>query len=135
MFTIHFPAAVFPAPAVLIPGHRSETLKRGLIVMAAMLAAFLALAFALLPASAETLTWNCGTSVTCTLEDDGKFTVSGEGPMTDYSFATYADWYAYRGQIQTVEIEEGVTTVGNNTFLNSARLNSVSIAGTVTSIG
>ena len=101
----------------------------------------LALCLVMLPMSAlaagEITSGTCGDDVTWTLEGTGdgyKLTIRGAGEMDDFS-STNVPWSAYRAQIETVEIEEGVTKIGNNAFYQCGSLTRLTIANTVTSIG
>lgn len=100
---------------------------------------------------------SCGENVTWALDEStGVLTVSGNGAMDDYqmkdsggetgwNFYSTAPWWNYRHQIRQVVIENGVTHVGNHAFASYDnyedenclydKLQSVSIAGSVTSIG
>ena len=76
-----------------------------------------------------------GNDVTCTLYRDYRLLISGVGAMYDYTSASNPPWYGYRGQIKTVEMEEGVTTVGNNAFQDCSVLDKVTLPQSLTSIG
>ena len=71
------------------------------------------------------LTWNLS---------GGTLTISGNGAMPDYGYGE-APWYEYRESINSVIMETGVTTIGNNAFLYCTSLASVSIPNSVTTIG
>ena len=68
-------------------------------------------------------------------------TVSGSGPMDDYSSSSNQtagytpEWRTYSSQIQKVVITEGVTSVGNQAFSGLSYLKEVTIAGSVKRIG
>ena len=62
---------------------------------------------------------NCGNGVGWKLDSEGTFTIYGNGSMYDYG-NTGVPWYSYRNDIHTVVIEDGVTTIGNNAFNNTA---------------
>lgn len=92
-------------------------------------------------------TWDCGANVQCALEG-GIFIVSGTGAMTDYIpssgivlarttnvSAVIAPWENYKSYINSVIIENGVTSIGNAAFEGSDNLTSVKIGSGVTSIG
>ncbi|MBR6029794.1 MAG: leucine-rich repeat protein [Clostridia bacterium] len=71
-------------------------------------------------------------NIAWTLTDSGALTISGTGAMPDYAYSTAAPW----GTAPTsVEIEYGVTSVGEYAFYNCADLASVSLPASVTSIG
>ena len=76
----------------------------------------------------ENVYWELNRS-TCTL------TISGTGPMYDYSLSKESPFKSGFGWIENVVINEGVTSVGNSAFEHSASLKSVTIADSVTSIG
>ena len=59
---------------------------------------------------------NCGNSAIWELNKDGILIISGTGSTADYKLPLYAPWYEYRGQIESVIIENGITRIGNNNF-------------------
>ena len=65
---------------------------------------------------------------------DGTLTISGEGEMPDYGYGE-SPWWEYRETIETVVIETGVTSVGNNAFSYCTYLISTTIPNGVTKIG
>ena len=72
---------------------------------------------------------SCGENVTWTLDGNGTLTISGMGDMDN-------DVYFYRkGNIKTVIIEPGVTSIGDGAFFNCTGLTSVTIPDSVTRIG
>ena len=76
-----------------------------------------------------------GADVRWALSTDGTLTISGTGQMADYWSGDLPPWSVYRGQIRTVEIEAGVTSIGNSAFSGCSGLTNVTISGSVTSIG
>ena len=78
-------------------------------------------------------TGTCGDDLTWTLDGD-TLTISGTGPMYDYS-SKEAPWYVYEGRITKLVIEEGPTSVGKYAFSQMSQLTSASISGTVKTIG
>lgn len=78
----------------------------------------------------------CGDNLTWKLYNStGVLTISGIGDMYDFGTVN-SPWMFYLGYIQTVVIEDGVTSVGEDAFSSSPeKLTSVTIADTVTSIG
>lgn len=74
----------------------------------------------------------CGDGLTWTKEGNYLF-ITGEGPMYDYSDANPAPWKDFN--IFDVYIEEGVTSIGDQAFADSRRLQRVIIYKDVTSVG
>lgn len=101
---------------------------------------FVTLAICLtLSASAETVGGNCGAygdNVKWSLDTDtGKLTISGSGEMFDYNLLYLPLWYNYSSSIKSIEIEEGVTSIGDSAFRECSTLTSITIPEGVTSIG
>ena len=65
----------------------------------------------------------------------GILTISGTGPMYDYSELVPAPWQAYKDVICAVIVEDGVTTIGDCAFLQMDRLTAVTLAKSVKNIG
>ena len=76
-------------------------------------------------ADGDNLTWNL-----C----NGTLTISGTGAMVHYWSYPDIPWWNYRGSIQRIVIEEGVTTIGNHAFVQCSNLTSVSLPNTLTAI-
>ncbi|MBR0064693.1 MAG: leucine-rich repeat domain-containing protein, partial [Paludibacteraceae bacterium] len=93
---------------------------------------FLAIAASIGSLFAESGT--CGDNLTWNLTD-GVLTISGTGKMTDFSYPDYGPWYSSRSSIKTVNIGDGVTSIGDDAFYNCSALTSVTIGNSVTSIG
>ena len=81
-------------------------------------------------AEGDNLTWSFDSST-------GKLTISGTGDMADYDYSSniLAPWYSYRNLIKTVEIANGVTSIGDDAFYYCRNLTSIEIPSSVTSIG
>lgn len=101
-------------------------------VLAALLAALLVLTLVPAAFAAET-EGKCGDNVQWTLTG-GKLTISGTGPMDNYSKNSPAPWHELRQQIRTVVIASGVTTVGSQAFYDCQNLTAVSMPDSVTKI-
>ena len=76
----------------------------------------------------------CGEDLTWVLVN-GCLTVSGNGPMADYSELEMAPWQEYADLIQRVVIDDGVTSVGDLAFYHCSALASVSLSETVQTLG
>ena len=77
----------------------------------------------------------CGADVTWNFDfETGILMMSGTGATDDFT-STSMPWYAFKDEIKTVIVENGVTTVGENAFWNCRTIESVSLGNTVESIG
>ena len=77
----------------------------------------------------------CGKTVTWTADPyTSKLTISGTGEMYSFSF-NGSPWYDYRGFIYTLEIKNGVTSVGDYAFNECGNLRTAVLADSVKSIG
>ena len=78
---------------------------------------------------------NCGTNVTYSyVESTHTLTISGSGAMEDYEYSYDRPWYNYVYKIETIVIEDGVTSIGMRAFYATG-LTSIEIPASVTSIG
>lgn len=94
----------------------------------------------LLPIVAYSQIGSCGENLEWTLSGN-TLIISGEGEMTDYSThgSTATDkkpsWNAYKDQIESVIIQEGVTSVGGFAFYDYQSLKEVSLPNGLIHIG
>ena len=91
-------------------------------------------------ATTNAQTWNCGdpninggADVTATFSGS-TLTISGTGDMENYGSGAGCPWYDVRGSIETVNINNGVTSIGENAFSGSS-LTEVTIPNSVITIG
>ena len=85
-----------------------------------------------LTVSANAVGGTFGDNLTWTLNTDtGVLEISGKGGMPNNSHP----WIGSRTDIQTVNISDGVTSIGNSAFFSHESLTSVTIPDSVTSIG
>lgn len=82
-------------------------------------------------AADDNLTW----SLDKNSDEQLVLTISGEGDMSDYEDETKAPWSAYLPQIVIIQLNEGVTTIGNCAFFGTTSLQSITMPSTLTSIG
>ncbi len=100
----------------------------------------LLLTFALL-LTAVTGAWaddsgSCGTDVSYSyVESTHTLTISGTGAMADYPNPSEQPWFSYAGEIETVIIANGVTSIGSSAFEACTGLTTVTIGSGVTYIG
>ncbi len=83
----------------------------------------------------------CGENLTWSLDDQGTLTISGTGEMVDRNlnaadFEQYRfRWEMYLDRIQTLVVEEGVTTIGAEAFSDCPNLTKVVLPSSLTTIG
>lgn len=70
---------------------------------------------------------SCGEDLTWILDDEGLLTISGNGKMKNYSSAKNVPWNAYAGQIKTVSIEKGVTSIGDFAFYGLTEITDITL--------
>ena len=75
---------------------------------------------------------SCGDNCTWDLDEDGVLTISGTGDM-DWGVST-PPWYNQRSSIKSVQVSNGVTSIGYAAFVNATSLTSINIPEGVTSI-
>jgi len=73
------------------------------------------------------LTWSVNAAA-------GTLTISGNGMMDNYTLETMAPWYAYRNSITTVNVSEGVTSVGAYAFYGLTKVTAITLPATVESV-
>lgn len=88
----------------------------------------------LITASAES-SGKCGENVYWSLSDDGVLSITGSGKMYDYDYSHSVPWYAYRSSVKSVEIQNGITNIGDYSFAWCSFLEKIQIPNTVTVIG
>lgn len=72
----------------------------------------------------------CGESLTWSLDGDGVLTIRGTGEMADYQ-----PWAGNRWKIESVVVEPGVTSIGEQAFYYCRALTSITLPNSVRSIG
>lgn len=81
-------------------------------------------------ANGDNVTWRLNT-------DTGVLDISGSGEMIDYTdaFGDAPPWHYYNRDIKIVNINNGVTSIGNYAFYSCSDLTIINISDSVTSIG
>ena len=80
----------------------------------------------------------CGDNLIWTFYGDtGTLVISGTGAMYDYDIAEeeYTPWNNFKTEIKKLIIEDGVTTIGNDAFVDCIGIKRIEIPYTVTAIG
>jgi len=78
----------------------------------------------------------CGANLTWFYNpSDSSLTISGTGPMTNYSEDNHAPWYEYYDKITSLNLESGMTTIGDYAFFWLSKVEYIDIPDGVTSIG
>ena len=86
--------------------------------------------------NAEVYEGSCGTNVNYTLNTEtGVLSITGTGAMANYSSSSSVPWDSYRSYIKTVEISDGLSSIGEKAFRYCSNLTSVIIPNSVTGIG
>ena len=109
-------------------------MRKKLIGLTLVLAIIMSLIYAIPTTSYAATSGTCGDNLTWTLED-GKLTISGYGDMTDWDSPFFTPWHEYKPYIYSVEILDGVTSIGSYSFIGYGNLTNIIIPGSVTSIG
>ncbi|MCQ2452561.1 MAG: leucine-rich repeat protein [Oscillospiraceae bacterium] len=98
----------------------------------ALLAVFLLMGSALAEESGLPAGGTCGEGVTWQLNADGLLTIQGSGDM---GYEGEAPWLAYADRIQGLQIEDGITSLGDLAFYGCQGLTSVTLPGSLESTG
>lgn len=78
---------------------------------------------------------NCGSGVVWSYDNStGTLKIAGSGSMNNFSDLD-TPWRAYQGEIRSIVVESGVTSIGNYAFFKCYSLSEVSIPDSMTSIG
>ena len=77
----------------------------------------------------------CGEDLTWSLDDKGVLTISGTGNMEDYTLLSKAPWSDYSQDITSIVVQDGVTSIGDNAFINCNKVEQVSLSNDVETIG
>ena len=108
-------------------------------ILAIILSVIMFISLVPISSGAATYSGTCGDNLTWTYNTSTyTLTISGTGAMYDYMYSykyNNRPWESYEDNIETVVINNGVTTIGNYAFAYCNSLTSVTIGDSVTSIG
>ena len=86
--------------------------------------------------NAEVYEGSCGDNVRYSLDTStGVLKITGTGAMTNYGSSSSVPWYSYRSYIKSVDMANGVTSIGDFAYQNCYGLTFINIPQSVTSIG
>ena len=78
----------------------------------------------------------CGDDLTWELTADSTLTISGTGDMYDFTWEELAPWNSYSYDLITsIVVEDGVTSIGDLAFFQTASVESVTLPEGLTSVG
>lgn len=73
------------------------------------------------------------------MNDEGALTISGTGDMPNFNLlpdrSTSAGWKQYADQIKKVVIEDGITSIGDDTFSDCESLKEITLPATLKTVG
>lgn len=79
-------------------------------------------------------TGSCGENATWTFREN-RLSITGTGAMTDYLSANEVPWKAYSEAIEIIDIDEGITSIGNYAFYDCSKAKEINVPDSVTDIG
>lgn len=83
----------------------------------------------------DMISGECGPNTSWYIDEEGKrLIITGTGTMYDYDSAD-APWAQYAEIIDSIIIREGVTSIGNNAFVNCGDFDEITIPQSVVTIG
>ena len=109
-------------------------MKNVRILAIILIVAFVVVFSSVIVCNAETVaSGECGENATWVLDETGKLIISGTGEMWDYSLSNKSP-FSSTTKIQSVVIEDGVTSIGYHAFDNDYKITSITIPDSVTTI-
>lgn len=102
-------------------------------LLTAVLALMLVLS-SVVSVSAADFSGTCNEGISWSLQG-GHLKISGNGPMPDYSESKLPPWYSYADSILSIEVGEGITHIGNYSFMKLEKVRAATMGHTVLTIG
>jgi hypothetical protein len=117
----------------------SDKTRKVFLLLAAVVMCFCMVNEAMAQQVASGTTGECTWTLTRLISSDYTLTISGNGAMGNYTTYSFSPWYKYQstysgGRIKTVDIQQGVTSIGDYAFYGCP-ITDVTISNSVTSIG
>ena len=111
-------------------------MKKTSKMLSIILAILMVMSVIPITASAATYSGACGDKATWSYDAlTNTLTISGAGDMYDFSSYSKVPWSTWRNSFNTIIIEEGITSIGNNAFNYCQNTTSITIPDSVTRIG
>ena len=85
--------------------------------------------------TAEPSNGTCGVNLNWTLDENGLFTVSGNGDMINYASYNEVPWYSMRSSIKSINICDGVTSIGDWAFYTCQSVTEIKLPDSLKCIG
>ncbi|MCR5151325.1 MAG: InlB B-repeat-containing protein, partial [Clostridiales bacterium] len=77
----------------------------------------------------------CGENTTWSFDsENGRLVITGTGATADYPNADSLPWALFRDRINSVEVADGVSSLGQNLFTDLKNVSSVTVASSVTAV-
>lgn len=89
----------------------------------------------IVPSAAIIASGSCGDHSTWKLDSNYVLYIHGNGDMYNYNDRYHPEYYQYLGDITSIIIDEGVTSIGNYAFMFAMHLNSIKFPDSVLKIG
>ena len=91
--------------------------------------------FRIVKKEAAAASGTCGENLEWSVDNNGVLTITGSGPMDNWTRTEPGPWSDYKDSIKSVIISDGVTTIGDYAFYGFENIESAMIGNTVEEIG
>lgn len=114
----------------------NRTRSKSLLIAFVSLVCAIAMMCSVFTFTASAQTGSCGTSVTWSFDEStGILTIRGSGKMADYARMNETPWTSFASSVRSIDIGDGVTSIGRDAFALLSNVESVNVPYTVESIG